>query len=72
MGYNSINVILFRIKYIKYIDKLFKFMFHIDNLLKLLILFLPRKKLDLRIRTLWPVHTAQEQSHTNLIVYSVH
>ena len=58
--------------YIKLIDKFFKFNFHIDNLLKFLVLLLPCKKSDLSIRTLRLVHIVAQQSHTNLSVCSVH
>ena len=47
-------------------------MIHIDNLLKLHVLLLPCKKLDLGIRTLRLVHIVPQKSHTNLSVCSVH
>ena len=52
-------------------DKFLKFIIHIDNLLKLLVLLLPCKKSDLSIRTLRLVHIVPQQSHTNLSVCSV-
>ena len=66
----SKNVIIYRFHYIKLIDK-FKFIIHIYNLLKFLILLLLCKQSDLSIRTLWPVHTILQQSHANLSVCSV-
>ena len=71
-GLISINFIIDRIHYIKEVDKFFKFIIHIDNFLKLLVLLLPCEQSDLSIRTLRLVHIVPRQSHTNLPVCSVH
>ena len=53
-------------------DNFFKFLIHIDNLLKLLLLLLPCKKSDLSLRTFRLVHIVSQQSGKNLSVCSIH
>ena len=71
-GLISDTFIIYRIHWIKWADKFFKVLFHIDNLLKHLVLLLSCKKLDLSIRTLWFIHIIPQQSHTNFSVCSVY
>ena len=63
---------MYRIHYIKQLEKFFEFIIHIVNLLKLLVLLLPCKKSDLSMRTRRLVLIVPQQSHTNLSVCSVH
>ena len=65
------NFIIYRTHYIKYIDKFFKFIFHRGNILKILVLLLPRRKLDSSKGALRIVHIVAQQSHTNFFVCSV-
>ena len=53
-------------------NKVFKFITHIDNLLEFLVLLLPCKKSDLSIRSLRIVNIVPQQNHTNLSNCSVH
>ena len=54
------------------IDKFFEFIIHLDNLLKLLLLILLCKKVDLSIRSLRVFHIVPQQCHPNFSVCSVH
>ena len=71
-GLISNNFVIYRIQYIKSIDKFFKYIFHRDDLLKFLVLLLPSKYSDLSIRILRLVQLVSQQSHTNFSVCSVH
>ena len=53
-------------------DAFFKFTIYIDNLLKLLILCLPCKYLNLSLGTLWFVHTVPQRVTQNLSACTVH